>query len=143
MFLENITLGKGMAPRIIAEAVNKELVEGIPCEETIRNCQDIKKFLTYQKVSKDFDVEYNGEIVQHINRYYMSYNGHRLYKVQFNKSTGEELRRISMCSSGVTLLNKFEDKPVSIKDRAINYHYYINEAKKILLPIKTVQYSLF
>lgn len=141
--LENISLGKGMAPRIIAEAVNKELVEGIPCEETIRNCQDIKKFLTYQKVSKDFDVEYNGEIVQHINRYYMSYNGHRLYKVQFNKSTGEELRRISMCSSGVTLLNRFEDEPVSIKDRAINYHYYINEAKKILLPIKTVQYTLF
>lgn len=141
--LENVSLGKGMAPRIIAEAVNKELVEGIPCEETIRNCQDIKKFLTYQKVSKDFDVEYNGEIVQHINRYYMSYNGHRLYKVQFNKSTGEELRRISMCSSGVTLLNRFEDEPVSIKDRAINYHYYINEAKKILLPIKTVQYSLF
>lgn len=78
MFLEDITIGKGMAPRIIAEAVNKELVEKIPCEETIQNCTDIKKFLTYQKVSKDFDVEYNNEILQHINRYYMSYNGYRL-----------------------------------------------------------------
>ena len=81
-FLENLTLGKGMAPRIIAHAVNKELVEGIPCEKTIRECQDIKMFLTYQKVSKDFEVEYAGKVIQHINRYYMSNNGYRLYKVQ-------------------------------------------------------------
>lgn len=48
-----------------------------------------------------------------------------------------------MCSSGVTILNKFEDYNVPIKDRAINYFYYINEAKKILLPIQTTQLSLF
>lgn len=141
-FLEDLTLGKGMAPRIIAHAVNKELIEGIPCEETIKNCQDIKMFLTYQKVSKDFEVEYNGQIIQHINRYYMSNNGYRLYKVQRDKDD-RELRRIQMSNSGVTILNKFEDEEVPIEQRRINYHYYINEAQKILLPLKTKQLSLF
>ena len=141
-FLENLTLGKGMAPRIIAHAVNKELVEGIPCEETIRNCQDIKMFLTYQKVSKDFEVEYAGKVIQHINRYYMSNNGYRLYKVQWDKD-GRELRRIQMSNSGVTILNKFEENEIPIKERAINYHYYINEAQKILIPLKTKELTLF
>lgn len=141
-FLENLTLGKGMAPRIIAHAVNKELVEGIPCEETIRNCQDIKMFLTYQKVSKDFEVEYAGKVIQHINRYYMSNNGYRLYKVQWDKD-GRELRRIQMSNSGVTILNKFEDKEIPIEQRRINYHYYINEAHKILYPFKVKELTLF
>ena len=141
-FLEDLTLGKGMAPRIIAHAVNKELVEGIPCEETIKNCQDIKMFLTYQKVSKDFEVEYAGKVIQHINRYYMSNNGYRLYKVQWDKD-GRELRRIQMSNSGVTILNKFEENEIPIKERAINYHYYISEAQKILIPLKTKELTLF
>lgn len=131
-----------MAPRIIAHAVNKELVEEIPCEETIRKCQDIKMFLTYQKVNKDYEVEYAGKPIQHINRYYMSYNGYRLYKVKYDKDR-RELARIQMSNSGVTILNKFEDEPVPIEDRRINYHYYINEAQKILIPLKTKQLSLF
>lgn len=142
-FLENITLGKGMAPRIIAQAVNKELVEGIPCEETIKKCQDIKMFLTYQKVNKDYEVEYAGKPIQHINRYYMSYNGYRLYKVKYDKDRHELARIMMNSSSGVTILNKFEDEPVPIQDRHINYHYYINEAQKILIPLKTKDLTLF
>ena len=190
-FLENLTLGKGMAPRIIAHAVNKELVEGIPCEKTICECQDIKMFLTYQKVSKDFEVEYNGKIIQHINRYYMSNNGYRLYKCKLrpaetevlvsqilykgqiidvpSKELGEHgkywynpdvkilkedyaIKRmkqsvrynyIQMANSGVTILNKFEDEEIPIEQRRINYHYYINEAQKILIPLKTKELTLF
>ena len=142
-FLEDLTLGKGMAPRIIAHAINKELVEGIPCEETIKNCQDIKMFLTYQKVSKDFEVEYAGKPIQHINRYYMSYNGYYLYKVKYDKDRHELARIMMNSSSGVTILNKFEDEPVPIADRRINYHYYIGEAQKILMPLKIKELSLF
>lgn len=142
-FLESLSLGKGMAPRIIAHAVNKELVEGIPCEETIKNCQDIKMFLTYQKVSKDFEVEYAGKTIQHINRYYMSYNGYYLYKVKYDENRHELARILMNSSSGVTILNKFEDEPVPIADRRINYHYYIGEAQKILMPLKIKELSLF
>ena len=48
-----------------------------------------------------------------------------------------------MSNSGVTILNKFEDEEIPIKDRRINYHYYINEAQKILIPLKTKDLALF
>ena len=38
-----------MAPLIIPEAINKYFVEGIDPEETIRNCDDILKFCTFQE----------------------------------------------------------------------------------------------
>lgn len=142
-YLEDITLGRGMAPRIIAHAVNEELINGIPCEKTIKECQDIKMFLTYQKVNKDYEVEYAGKSIQHINRYYMSYNGYRLYKVKYDKDRHELARIMMNSSSGVTILNKFEDEPVPIEDRRINYHYYISEAQKILLPLKIKEPTLF
>lgn len=142
-FLEDITLGKGMAPRIIAEAINKDLVEGIPARDTILNCTDIKKFLTYQKVNKIFQVEYGEKAIQRINRYYMSTNGYRLYKVQRDEKTGQEIKRIQLSESGVTLLNTFEDKEIPITERRINYRYYLNEAYKILYPLKIEELTLF
>ena len=48
-----------------------------------------------------------------------------------------------MSNSGVTILNKFEENEIPIKERAINYHYYINEAQKILIPLKTKELTLF
>jgi hypothetical protein len=69
-----------MQPMIIPEALNSYFADGIPIEETIRNCKDLNKFLTYQKADKKFSVEYNGELISRINRYYVSTNGPRLYK---------------------------------------------------------------
>lgn len=75
MFIDQVKLGKGMDPIIIPQAINKCLADGIDVAETIYNCQNIHSFITYQKVSKDFSVEYNGELIQRINRYYVSTNG--------------------------------------------------------------------
>ncbi len=80
LFIDQVKLGKGMAATIIPEAIIKRLADNIPVEETIRNCQDIHKFLTYQKVSKDYSVEYNRKLIQRINRYYVSTDGPWLYK---------------------------------------------------------------
>lgn len=57
LFIDTPILGKGLAPLIIPEAINKYFVEGISPEETILNCKDIKKFCTFQKVAKDFNLE--------------------------------------------------------------------------------------
>jgi hypothetical protein len=75
MFIDQVKLGKGMDAMIIPEAINKCLADGIPVIDTIRNCRDINKFITYQKVSRDYSVEYNGELIQRINRYYVSTDG--------------------------------------------------------------------
>lgn len=80
LFINKVSLGKGMQPMIIPEALNRYFADGIPIEKTIRECRDINKFITYQKADKKFSVEYNGELISRINRYYCSTNGYSLYK---------------------------------------------------------------
>ena len=128
-----------MAPLIIPEALNKYFVEGIDPEKTIKECTDILKFCTFQKVAKDFNLEYGGEPVRHINRYYMSTNGKPLLK--YKLESGQKVRPTLLCAdSGVTLYNKFDDK--AIEERKINYQYYIQEAYKIINVLDVKQLSL-
>ena len=119
LFIQTPQLGKGMAPQIIAEALVQYFVNNVPVNDTLYNCNDIKKFLTFQKVSRDFSVEYNGQLLTHINRYYMSINGHKIRKCKIDEN-GKRYDYEDMCAtSGVTLFNVLED--ISPKDAKINY----------------------
>lgn len=141
LFTDTVSLGKGMKPTIIAEAINKYLADHIPIEDTIRNCKDIQKFLTYQKVSKEYSVEYNNEIISHINRYYISTNGYYLYKCKIDES-GNRSNYINMLKDhGVTIVNNLTD--IKTFPTNIDYHYYISEAKKIVMAFKVKQLTLF
>jgi len=140
LFIDQPQIGKGMAPLIIPEALNKYFVEGIDPKKTIRSCADILKFCTFQKVKKDFSVEFNGEPVRHINRYYMSTNGGRL--VKFKWEDEKKVRPTMLCAdSGVTLYNTFDDVPIS--ERKINYQYYIHEVYKIIDQLECQQLTLW
>ena len=141
LFIDQVKLGKGMAATIIPEAIIKRLADNIPVEETIRNCQDIHKFLTYQKVSKDYSVEYDGQLIQRINRYYISTDGPWLYKCKID-SNGRRYNYIKLLTdSGVTILNtinKSDELPSNI-----NYSFYIAAAQKIVCMFKHKQLKLF
>ena len=133
LFIDKVSLGKGMAPMIVAEAINKYFIEGKDPKTTLKECKDILKFCTYQKVAKDFTVEYNNKVVRHINRYYMSTNGARIIK--YKLENGEKIRPTNLCAdSGVTLYNKFDNLP--IEERHINYQYYLHEIYKIIYAIE-------
>lgn len=140
MFITEVKLGKGLAPTIIPTAVINYFVNKVPVKDTIRNCTDIRKFLMSQRVSKEFKVEYNGKQINRINRFYASTNGAYLFKYKEdkfgNKSYGNMLTK-----SGVTILNKFDNKPTN--ERKINYRYYESEATKIVKALQTVQLELF
>lgn len=139
LFIDSVSLGKGMAPMIIPEAINKCLADGIPVEQTIKECKDIKRFLTYQKVAKDFTVVHGDKKLQRINRYYMSNADYYIFK---QKTRNGKLSKTNMCTdSGVCVLNKFDDVP--IEQRKINYQYYISKAKKIVSVLKSQQLNLF
>lgn len=139
LFIDSVTLGKGMAPMIIPEAINKFLADGIDPKETITKCTDILKFCTYQKVAKKFKVLYGDQEVQHINRYYMSTNGKYIVKKDPNDS---KRKPTALCaSSPVTIYNEFDDIPIA--DRKINYGYYLKEVRKILNSLNDQQLSLF
>ena len=69
----------------------------------------------------------------------MSTNGKPLIKFKLEGQT--KVRPTSLCAdSGVTLYNKFDDKP--IEERKINYQYYIKEVYKIINALSAKQLSL-
>ena len=102
--------------------------------------KDIKDYLTYQRVSRDFIVEYNGEKALHINRFYMSTNGGILIKYKMEKGGKAQATRLC-ATSPVTIYNKFEDKP--FEEYKVNYRYYKNEIYKIINELEINQLSLF
>ena len=160
MFITTIKLGKGLTPKIIPKAVISFFKDGIPVEDTIKNCTDIRDFLMSEKTGKQWHVEYMNEEQQRTNRFYASTNGGYLWKwkdtghkegeiITYTEPyVGEHKYKASarqyqnmLTASGVTLLNKFDDKP--IEERKINYRYYIMEAYKIIRDLKPLQLSLW
>lgn len=141
MFIDEVKLGKGMDAMIIPESVNKCLVDKVPVEETIRNCKDINKFITYQKVSRDYSVEYDGKLIQRINRYYISNDGPWLYKCKVDSNNHRSNYIKLLTDSGVTIMNTIEkDQPIPSN---INYRFYISAANKIVSFFKNKQLTLF
>lgn len=139
MFITSTKLGKGLTPKIIPKAVIAYLKDNIPVEETIKGCTDIKDFIMSEKTGKQWTVEYNNLPQQRINRFYASNNGAYLWK--YKLENGIKKYQNMLASSGVTLLNKFDNK--NIKERNINYHYYIYEAYKVVRQLKPLQLSLW
>lgn len=160
MFITTIKLGKGLTPKIIPKAIISFFKDGISVEDTIKNCTDIRDFLMSEKTGKQWHVEYMNEEQQRTNRFYASTNGGYLWKwkdtghkegeiITYTEPyVGERKYKASarqyqnmLTASGVTLLNKFDDKP--IEERKINYRYYIMEAYKIIRDLKPLQLSLW
>lgn len=135
MFITETNLGKGLAPTIIPKSVIAYFTENKSVKDTIESSNNISDFLMGQRVNKKYHVIYNNKKVANINRYYASTNGYYIFKTDGKRDT------TLLSKSGVTILNKFDNKP--IKDRHINYLYYISEANKVVHALKTVQLELF
>lgn len=140
MFITTVKLGKGLTPKIIPKAVINYFKNGVPVEETIRGCEDIRDFLMSEKTGKQWHVEYLGKEQQRTNRFYASTNGAYLWKWKSSDSKERQYQNM-LTASGVTLLNYLDDKPII--ERKINYRYYIMEAYKIIRELKPLQMSLW
>lgn len=140
LFIDKVSLGKGMQPMIIPKALNAYFADNIPIETTIKGSTDINDFITYQKADKKFSVEYNNEIVSRINRYYASTNGYYLYKCIVTDGKRDHYTNM-LKASGVTIVNNLDE----IKEfpKNINYRYYITECTKIIAPFTMRQLTLF
>ena len=159
MFITDTKLGKGLAPVVIPKAVINYFLTKQPVDEFIVKDRDIRDFLMSQAVDKKFKVVHGEKPIQRINRFYASTNGEYLFKRKYHEDAGK-IKHISppfkepydyvvpeydeqnmLTKSGVTILNKFDERP--IEDRKINYRYYISEAKKVIADFTEQQLSLF
>jgi len=151
MFITENKLGKGLAPVVIPKAVINYFLTKQPVAEFIEKDQDIRDFLMSQAVDKKFKVVHGDKPIQRINRFYASTDGPYLFKVtkeekptdssNWNEYESKESWSNMLTKSGVTILNKFDDRP--IEDRKINYRYYISEANKIIADFTEKQLELF
>ena len=144
LFIDKVSLGKGMQPMIIPKALRAYFADSIPIEDTVRNDRNLNDFITYQKVDKKFSVEYNGNLISRINRYYVSTNGAKLYKCILSYDDEKEIRNDytnMLKASGVTIVNNLED--ITEFPDNVNYRYYIGECNKIVSAFKNKQLYLF
>ena len=136
---------KSFSQGIVATAVAKYFIEGVPVEKTVTECTDIYEFCktgntTGKWWAETFEVDESGEefnVVsqQKNNRYYLSESGvgfrKRVWKV--NSDTGEEELASTEYEADkkVVIFNTFEQKS-SFSDYEVDYQYYIDEAFKII-----------
>jgi hypothetical protein len=119
------TLSKNPQNTICNEAVVAYLTRGVPCEETVRNCRDITRFLTLRTV--------NGGATK---------SGQTLGKaVRWYYATGET-GSIHYATNGNTVPRSQGAKPLmSLPDEFpsdVDYAWYIRECREILMAVGAV-----
>lgn len=124
-FVTNPDLGNKVDFLSLPKAVNNYLLKGIPIQETFNKCE-IYDFCGAQKISKSYEVFYNGDkLPQRLNVYYVSNNGGYLLKKKTDQSTYNSLSNLQNVK--VNIFNEYKDGPYNI-----NFKYYTNKATKIL-----------
>lgn len=136
LFIDTVTLGKGMQPMIIPKALNAYFADGVSPEETVMNNHDINDFITYQKVDKKFKVIYENKQITRINRYYVAKQAPYLYK----QKSGGNLESL-LKASGVRIVNDLTKIKEFPKD--VNYSYYLGEIRKIISKFENKVLSLW
>lgn len=142
-------LGKGLDSLIVAKALIDYYGKGTPIEKTISNGEYIYDYVIFQKVGKQYDVLWNDEKIQHINRFYVSKQAPFLYKskktVKHDKKTGTvstiKSKEGVIAGRGIQIFNKYEDKPMP--HYKIDYSYYITRANDIINALEPAQLQLF
>ena len=148
---DELDLGDSTNELIIPQALNNYFIDKIPIEETIKNPEKynctIFDYCKSNKISKkDYEVVYNNETVQNLNRYYFSKNSPFLFKKRKNTSLKykgtSNLEHINS-GNGVTLYNNHVDK--DFNEYNVNYSYYISKTREIIDDLKKDrrQLSLF
>ena len=115
---------------IIALALKEKFVNGIEFSETIRNCKKLQMFTASKKSAKKYEVIYNGQKVQRLNRYFVSLRnkGGFLFKkgLVYNKKYPKEAKytlNAIMKGQAVYLVNE-DIRNADPKDYPIDYSWY-------------------
>lgn len=112
---------------IVQKSIQQYFFNDVPIKDTIQSSQSIHDFLITQKPGKKFTVEFEGEEVQRINRYFVSTNGGYLQKSE--KDNPE--RKLSLVAEQVQLANNIKDDSIENYPN-LDYNYYIHEVQKIV-----------
>jgi len=139
---EEIPLGDSTNELIIAKALEQYFIYNIPIINTIISDKNhIYDYCCSKKISKDYEVFYNNQKVQNLNRYYFSRPAPLLFKKKKDKVNGI-LENVN-AGSPILLFNEFQEK--DLKEYKIDYLHYLSKTREIinLIEQKQDQLSLF
>ncbi len=138
---EEIPLGDSTNELIIANLLTEYFLNNKNPWDILNNLNStnyhIYNFCRANKISKQYNVYYNSTITQNLNRYYASNKGAYLYKKK--KGIQRDYEHV-LKDSGITLFNKYEEKPLELYD--INTKYYYRKTMEIINEISPIQLQL-
>ena len=129
IFVTDPVLENGHDSLVIPKALEAHLTGVKNYKDFILEHDNIYDFCNSFKIAKKYKVYHNGEIVQNLNRFYASNNAPYLYKKKKESIDFEHI----FSPSGVAIFNRYVEKPMS--EYKINYNYYIEEARKVLIDL--------
>lgn len=130
VFVTDPSLENGHDSLIIPKALEAHLTGVKDYKDFILEHNNIYDFCNAFKIAKKYQVYHNGEVVQNLNRFYAAINAPYLYK---KKKESKDFEHV-FSPSGVTIFNRHVEKPM--KEYKINYAYYIEEARKVLIDLE-------
>lgn len=122
-------LMKNPAAEVVALAVIAFIRDGVPLEDTIRGCTDIRDFVTVVNVAGGgtWRGEYLGKVV----RYYWSTDGDEILYKKADDRTGNH-KKVSKSDGARPLMNLPPDDALPLD---IDYARYVQEARETLMDI--------
>lgn len=128
-----IPLGDSTNEIVVPICLNLFYTKGIKPEVVLQNPEEYKlhifDFCRSNKIAKNYQVSWNGEPQQRLNRYYVSKGAPYLYKQKEGKKTLENV----LDGWGVELYNEHKDKPLD--EYGIDMRYYLSKVNDIILDI--------
>lgn len=118
--------------QVSSKAVIDHLSKGADVNITVTECQDIQKFLMTQQVKGKWAVNWNGEKLGKMVRFYKSVDGHPIIKTPTCSTVKGNAGVVARSENSVPL----PDLPESFHTiRDIDYRYYIDEALDLLVQV--------
>ena len=142
-YKDEIPLGDSVNELVVAKALENYFIKNIAIESTIKNPEEhnlhIYDYCCSKKVNKGYEIFYNNEKQQNLNRYYFSTPAPLLFKRKKGKNTMEHLH----VGDPVILFNTYKEK--QWQDYNINYNHYVAKTRKIIeeIEINKRQLTLF
>ncbi len=141
LFVTEPILGDSVNFLIIPKCLELYLTKSITPNQVLDDPEKyglhIYDFCASFKVGKDYNILWNNNKQQRLNRFYVSKNAPYLYKVKKTKGKPDNMLK----GWGVQIFNNFEQKP--FKDYKIDKRYYLDTIHKVIHGLENQQVNLF
>lgn len=142
IFITYPRLGKGLEFLIVSKALQNYYGKQIPIEETISQFMSVHDYLKTEKVGSQYEVEWNQQPQQRVNRFFVEKGAPYLYKVKDKldeQSIIVKSKQNLLKGHGVRLVNDLTEQ----NDFNVDYNFYVSKCREVIDKLEPAQLTLF